>query len=200
MKVNLRELPPIELREAAWLVGRAMRDNPIDVRAFQLADPVRRLKALSRFFTPALRGQHQRGSIIAAYRDNTMVGVCVMTPPGRCQPSMRERLRILPGVVFGTPPGTLFRVLRWVTEWSQRDPVEPHWHLGPVAVAPDSQGRGIGSTMIADCCSRVDAHGEISYLETDKSENVRLYQKFGFTIIAEAEVLGVRNWFMLRRI
>ena len=36
------------------------------------------------------------------------------------------------------------------------------------------------------------------YLETDKSENVRFYQKFGFTVVAQAEILGVANWFMSR--
>jgi hypothetical protein len=53
--------------------------------------------------------------------------------------------------------------------------------------------------MITDFCSRLDARA-LAYLETDKAENVRLYQRFGFKVVAEAEVLGVRNWFMSRRI
>ena len=39
----------------------------------------------------------------------------------------------------------------------------------------------------------------LSYLETDKYENVRFYRKLGFDVVAEAEVLGVPNWFMSRR-
>jgi ribosomal protein S18 acetylase RimI-like enzyme len=198
MKLNLRELPASELPQAARLVARAMHNNPVDVRAFVIADPARRTRALTRFFTAALRGQHQRGSIIAAYRDDTMLGVCAMTPPGRCQPGMREKLRILPAVLVGNPPGTLVRVLRWVGEWSRHDPIEPHWHLGPVAVSPESQGQGIGSAMMTDFCSRLETLAP-AYLETDKSENVRLYQRFEFIVVAEADVLGTRNWFMLRR-
>jgi hypothetical protein len=38
----------------------------------------------------------------------------------------------------------------------------------------------------------------VSYLETDKYENVCFYRKFGFDIIAEAEVLEVPTWFMSR--
>ena len=38
----------------------------------------------------------------------------------------------------------------------------------------------------------------LSYLETDKFENIAFYQKFGFTVFAEAEVLNVPNWFMSR--
>jgi hypothetical protein len=33
----------------------------------------------------------------------------------------------------------------------------------------------------------------ISYLETDKSENVHFYQRFGFSVIAETELLGARK-------
>jgi len=112
---------------------------------------------------------------------------------------MCEKVSILPTVIVGNPARTLIRVLRWVGEWSSRDPIESHWHLGPVAVSPEVQGRGVGSAMISDFCSRLDVQA-LAYLETDKPENVRLYQRFGFTIVAEAEVLGVRNWFMSRRI
>jgi ribosomal protein S18 acetylase RimI-like enzyme len=199
MKVRLRELYPAELPEAAKLVARAMCDNPIDVRVFALADPVRRKRALTRFFTAALRGQLRRGSIIAAFDEATIVGAYAMSPPGDCQPSIREKVRILPTVIVGNRPGTLVRVLSWVGEWSKRDPVESHWHLGPVAVAPEFQGQGVGTAMITDFCSRLDARA-LAYLETDKAENVRLYQRFGFKLVAEAEVLGVRNWFMSRRI
>ena len=63
---------------------------------------------------------------------------------------------------------------------------------------PELQGRRIGSEMMANCCSRLDSAHAAAYLETDKADNVRFYQKFGFTTIAEAKVLGVPNWFMLR--
>jgi hypothetical protein len=52
--------------------------------------------------------------------------------------------------------------------------------------------------MLAAFCAHMDYWSAPSYLETDKAENVRFYQKFGFTLVAEAEVLGVPNWFMSR--
>jgi hypothetical protein len=36
-------------------------------------------------------------------------------------------------------------------------------------------------------------------LETDKPENVRLYERFGFEVRCHAFVLGVQNWFMWRQ-
>jgi hypothetical protein len=44
----------------------------------------------------------------------------------------------------------------------------------------------------------MDAYGAVAYLETDRRANVHFYQKFGFTVVAEADVMGVSNWFMSR--
>jgi len=193
--LTLLQLQRSELGEAARLLGRGMRDNPANIRAFGIPDVA---QALARFFGSVLHGLYQRGLIWGAFRDGTLVGVCGMARPGLCQPSALEKLRVLPSVVFGNPVGTPLRVLRWVSEWARRDPAEPHWHLGPVAVDSHLQGQGIGSAMLVDFCARMDDERALSYLETDKSENVRFYQKFGFTVIAEAEILGVPNWFMSR--
>lgn len=35
-------------------------------------------------------------------------------------------------------------------------------------------------------------------LRCGRPENVRLYQRFGYHVTAEAEVLGVTSWFMTR--
>jgi ribosomal protein S18 acetylase RimI-like enzyme len=45
----------------------------------------------------------------------------------------------------------------------------------------------------------MDAAGEDAYLETDKPENVRFYERFGFEVVGEQEVIGVPNWYMARR-
>jgi ribosomal protein S18 acetylase RimI-like enzyme len=198
LPLTLRELQRAELGEATRLLGRGMCDNPANVRAFGIRDTDRRSRALTRFFVPVLNGLYQRGLILGAFHDGTLVGVCGMARPGLCQPTLPEKLSVVPSVVFGNPVGTPLRVLRWVGEWSRRDPTDPHWHLGPVAVDSHLQGQGIGGAMLAAFCARMEDCRTLSYLETDKSENVRFYQKFGFTVIAEAEVLGVPNWFMSR--
>ena len=99
-----------------------------------------------------------------------------MARPGFCQPATIEKTRVFPAAVIGNPIPTPFRILSWVGEWARRDPSVPHWHLGPVAVEPDLQGCGIGTAMLHAFCAIVDSTGANAYLETDKSENVRLYQ------------------------
>jgi hypothetical protein len=38
----------------------------------------------------------------------------------------------------------------------------------------------------------------MGWLETDKAENVRLYERFGYVVVEQTDVLGVPNWFMRR--
>src|SRR5215831_6446333 len=133
LPLALRELQRPELGEAGRLLGRGMRDNPANIRAFGIRDVERRSQALARFFAAVLGGLYQRGLIWGAFRDGTLVGVCGMARPGLCQPSPLEKLRVVPSLVVN-PIGTSLRVLRWVGEWARHDPAGPHWHLGPVAV------------------------------------------------------------------
>lgn len=195
---NIRELGPDELDDAARLLGSGMCDNPANVRSLGIPDAEHRRPALTRFFAPVLRGLHRRGLIFGAFRKDILVGVCGMARPGLCQPPLMEKLTVVPAVVFGNSAAATLRVLRWAREWARHDLREPHWHLGPVAVDFHLQGHGIGGAMLIDVCARMDDCGGLSYLETDKSENVRFYENFGFKVIEEAAVLGIPNWFMLR--
>ena len=90
------------------------------------------------------------------------------------------------------------RTMSWVNVWRERDPDEPHWHLGPVAVEPGLQGMGIGSQMMEEFARRMDRERAVAYLETDKPQNVVFYERFGFETLDERVVLGVPNWFMRR--
>jgi GNAT superfamily N-acetyltransferase len=196
--ITLRELRGTELGEAAHLLGRAMCDNPTNVRVFRITASERRARALERFFGPVLGGLHQRGLIYGAFHEGSLVGVCGMARPAFCQPTVLEKFGIVPSVVLGNPAGTILRVMTWAGEWARRDLAEPHWHLGPVAVDPQLQSQGVGTAMLTAFCSRMDDLSMLSYLETDKYENVCFYRKLGFDVLAEAEVHGVPNWFMSR--
>jgi len=84
------------------------------------------------------------------------------------------------------------------TEWQRHEPKELHWHLGPVGVEPALQGMAIGSRMMEDFCARMDRERQMAWLDTDRAENVRFYERFGFVVEGAAEILGVSSWFMRR--
>ena len=186
-----------EVGEALGVLARGMRDNPVHVAAFG-GDPARREKDLQRLFGAAfaVMGLHEH-MLVARAGDGRIVGVCGMMPPGDCRPGSGRQLRMLPGLLR-IGPRAAGRTMRWMGAWAKRDPDGRHWHLGPVAVDAHLQGAGIGSKLMRVFCARMDAAGEDAYLETDKPENVGFYERFGFEVLGEAEVLGLPNWFMLR--
>jgi ribosomal protein S18 acetylase RimI-like enzyme len=193
--IEIRDLRPGETEEAVGVLSRGMRDNPMHVAAYG-DDPARRersharlMRALFRFFPTQ--------QPICAVRDGTMLGVTGVAPVGTCQASPAQRLKLLP-TVLALGPGTASRVGRWISRWSKRDLGEPHVHLGPVAVDAHLQRQGIGSLMMREHIRRLDAAGEVGYLETDRAENVDFYRRFGFEVIGEESVIGVQTWYMRR--
>ena len=194
----VRELGARDLAAAVGIIARGMRDNPLHVAAFG-PDAKTRGVLLTRMFTVALPMILGKGVLLGAFDGHLLVGVTGMMPPGRCQPSLKDKLSLLPRLIPAVGTGAFTRVGRWMGTWARLDLDEPHWHLGPVAVDAHLQGKGVGSTLMAEYCARLDDVNEVGYLETDKAANVAFYEKFGFQTIAEAPVLNTPNWFMRRR-
>jgi GNAT superfamily N-acetyltransferase len=200
VEVEIRDLRRDEIPFAAGVLARGMRDNPGAVAVYG-DDPLRRvhdLEAQFRTFLPA-----SRHPPLVACRAGVIVGVLGMAPPGGCRVSLARRLRVAPPLLLRTHlllrgPDAWLRIVCWANAWSERDPRERHWHLGPVAVEADLQGMGIGSQMMNVFCRRIDAVGDVAFLETDKPDNVTFYRKFGFQTIDEIAILGLRTWFMRR--
>jgi ribosomal protein S18 acetylase RimI-like enzyme len=86
----------------------------------------------------------------------------------------------------------------WHNEWARHDPLNQHWHLGPVGVLPLHQGKGIGSKLLSRFCHEVDACLAPAYLETDTDKNVQFYEGFGFQVVGETEIFDVKNRYMWR--
>ena len=91
-----------------------------------------------------------------------------------------------------------WRKLYWHNEWARHDPLNQHWHLGPVGVLPSHQGKGIGTKLLNRFCQEVDAWLAPAYLETDTDKNVRFYERFGFQVVGETEIFDVKNRYMWR--
>jgi ribosomal protein S18 acetylase RimI-like enzyme len=193
----IRELGADALAGAVGVAARGMRDNPLNVAAFG-NDGGARLERLRRMFTIAMPATLRKGVMLGAFDGETLVGVAAMVPPGRCRPTAAETVAMLPRMILALGFGGAARLGRWFGEWGRRDLREPHWHLGPVAVDPGSQRRGVGRALLVECCARIDRAGDPGFLETDKPQNVEFYKRFGFETVGEAPVLGTPNWFMRR--
>jgi ribosomal protein S18 acetylase RimI-like enzyme len=195
-ELEIGAIEAAEIGEAASLLSRGMRDNPLHVAAFG-EDPARRTQSLYRLFSGML-AVTGLPMLAARQTDGTIVSVLGMSCPGSRRPPAAQLLRLLIRLSSNGPRATL-RTLRWVGAWARREPAGRHWRLGPVAVDEGLQRMGVGSRLMEVYCAQVDASGEDAYLETDKPDNVRFYERFGFELVGEQEVLGVPNWFMTRR-
>lgn len=196
-QLEIGALDAADTEEVLDVVSRGMRDNPVNVAAFG-EDPEVRRRRFRKLVAAMFSVSDLSNVLVARREDGVVVGVCGMLAPGDCLPSLGQQLRMLPTLI-SIGPRAAGRVVRWMGAWQRHDPEERHWHLGPLAVDAHLQGEGVGSRMMQVFCARMDAAGEDAYLETDKPINVRFYERFGFEVVGEEEVLGVPNWFMLRR-
>jgi ribosomal protein S18 acetylase RimI-like enzyme len=65
--------------------------------------------------------------------------------------------------------------------FGKHHPHDPHWHLAFLAVRPDHQGAGLGSTLMGRTHDELDAAGTPAYLEATNADNIRLYRRHGYT-------------------
>ena len=194
--IEVRDLRPGEEGEAAAVLGRGMRDNPLHLAAYG-PDADRRERIHTRVSSYVLERMSAQEPLVAV-DDGAIVGVAGAMALGRCQPGIAEQVRMLPAIA-GLGARTGLRVVRWTAEWSKHDPAEPHVHLGPVGVDRHLQGGGIGSALMAEHVRRLDEAGAPGYLETDKDVNVPFYERFGYEVVEDGDVIGVPNWYMRRQ-
>ena len=177
-----------EISDAVRTLSLAMLGNPIHAAVYQdLGDEMRH--ELERMFDILLR--ELPGVTFLGKMKNQTVGVLRMKSCEGRRTSTRETDE-------DVPTDTFSRVSHWRNVWALHDPPEPHWHLGPVGVLPSHQGIGFGTQLMRRFCQEVDACKSAAYLETDLPENVLFYQKFDFQVVKEADIFGVKNFFMWR--
>jgi GNAT superfamily N-acetyltransferase len=195
--LEFRDLSWAEIEPAARLLAHGMRDNPIVAKAFG-SDHERRERRLVPYYRQVVRMMLPKGGFLGGYIGPKLVGVVGTFRPGCCQPGLVDVVRFVPTLLAYNSILAALRVKRWQDVWSRHDPSEHHWHVGLVAVDSNWQGRGVGTQIMSEHCTRMDSLAATSYLETDKAINVRFYQKLGYQIMADAPVLGTTNWFMKR--
>jgi GNAT superfamily N-acetyltransferase len=91
-----------------------------------------------------------------------------------------EQLRLLPLFVDLCGWSRLTRGAALADVMEKNHPDKPHFYLGFIAVAPQFQGQGLGSTLLAATLERADAAGMPAYLENSNPRNTPLYQRHGF--------------------
>jgi ribosomal protein S18 acetylase RimI-like enzyme len=183
-----------EIEEATLLLSRAFIQTPFTGTVMG-GQAEKHRRGLQKGFDIMLR--RKPGDTVVAKDGDTIVGVMRMVAWPECQNSSIRGIEIIPAaLMIGS---AAFRVVKFRKVWNRHDPREPHLHIDPLGVLPERQGQGIGSRLLSHFCEIADTEGSMAYLETDQEQNVRLYERFGFTVEETEPVFGITNWFMYRR-
>jgi len=176
-----------DIQQSARVLSISMLNNPNHIGIFLGNDEDERLKIEKMFFELF---NNFPGFVYLAKENGKIIGVM--------------RMKSCVGKVIDGPDivedenDIDWRKSAWFKEWAKHDPVEQHWHLGPIGVLPTHQGLGVGTLLMERFCKEVDACMAKAYLETDLDINVRFYEKYGFKIVSESKIFGVKNRYMLR--
>jgi ribosomal protein S18 acetylase RimI-like enzyme len=195
-QITIRPFQESDLVEAVVVTTRAYDTNPLGDAVYRgHPEKLRFQEASNRQILARAPGQ-----VFIAEKGGKVIGMMRMTEWPQCQITLSffQTLRIIVPALLSRNRGVVLRRMAARSVWTRHHPNKPHWHLGPIAVIPELQRRGIGSQLLEHFCRIVDQSGQAAYLETDKPENVCLYERFGFQVIEEGPVVGIPNWFMWR--
>ncbi|HEX2084314.1 MAG TPA: GNAT family N-acetyltransferase [Solirubrobacteraceae bacterium] len=185
----VRTATPDDVPALAGALARAFDDDPITVFASPRA--ASRTRRTRFFFTGRLRALVGEE---LCFCDEERRGAALWAPPDRWRPSLREQLRLVRMVNHRTPwvvPGFL--------RMERLHPHEPHYYLSALGVAPEAQGRGLGSALLAPMLERCDREGVPAYLESSKERNIAFYGRHGFRVTRQMRFpRGPRLWLMWR--
>ena len=195
-ELRIAPLPVSRERDAADVLARAFRDNPLHIAVLG-PDPGRRLRANRRSMAELVPVARRAGLALEARRGSLCVGALLAAPPNTYPLPPPPLLALLRAWILQGP-----RVrARWFRVFHHLDalhPRTPHWYVAALGVDPPQQRRGFGHALIAALCARAAADGVFAYLETDRPENVAFYEGAGFSVVGESRCLGVRLWHMRR--
>ena len=186
--VQISFMEKSDIQESARVLSIAMLDNPLHVAILQGKGEKERIE-IEKMFCELLT--ELPGIVFLAKEKQNIIGVMRMKS---CQG--HKVAEVPKDEIDENDIG--WRKSQWHAEWARHDPLEQHWHLGPIGVLPSHQGSGIGSLLMERLCSEVDACSAKAYLETEGDKNMRFYKKFGFDIIAKSIIFSVENLYMER--
>lgn len=197
----LREVQPTTrqtYRQAAQVLGRAFADEPVSVEVFKDFSTERRIRALTNDFSDEILLCIRRGYPLQVNGNGKVVAAAVIFPPGASPFSRFDQWRLLLSSYVKNGFYDIRGWMKWLNEVDQMRPKEPHYYLEYLGIEPEHQGKGLGSTIVQHLIDKADESNVGCYLENASPRNIPFYQRFGFQVISEKEVIGIPAWFMWR--
>ena len=168
-QLKISFLEKSDISDASRVLSEAMLNVPLHIAVFQGHGEKER-KMIEKMFFELLSGLP--GITFLARTNRQIVGVIRMKScDGRKVPDAHSQTEDVNNLYW--------RKSYWRREWARNDPLDQHWHLGPVGVLPSHQGTGFGTKLLSRFCQEVDACFAPAYLETDTDKNIQFYEVRG---------------------
>jgi GNAT superfamily N-acetyltransferase len=192
---QVRRAVPAQAAHLADVLAAAFAEDPFN--AWLLPDRRSRVARLQRGFKAMLSEMYLPHG--ECYLSGAGDAAAVWAKPGAWHVPGKVQLRMLPGLArtFGH---RLPRALNGFEQLDKHHPeIPPHWFLALIGVRPESQGKGIGTDIVAPILETCDATGTPAYLETSNARNLAFYHRLGFVIRDQFELTrGPHIWTMWR--
>lgn len=192
MRPTIQKYSAERLDTTVSMLAEAFVANPLHISAFG----PQRIDQNRSFFRIGLRHMFTGQAFVALVNDNVRGYIHFNASPN-CLP-LPEEIPLAVTTLLKPLGEAIPQIIKWFARWCHLDPEEPHVHLGPIGVAPDAQGQGIGTALMHRYIEHLKQEQIAGYLETDQPKNVEFYKKFGFAVQHEERLIDVTTWYMWR--
>ena len=199
--VMLKEVLPTtrqSYRQAAQVLGRAFMDDPVSDAVYKNFSTDKRVRALTVDFFAEVSLCIRKGYPLQVNDDGKVVAAAVIYPPRAYPLSASDQWMLLIKSILGNGFYDFRPWMKWLEEVDKVHPDKPHYYLEYLGVEPAQQGKGLGSTILQHLIHKADEECVGCYLENANPRNISVYQRFGFQVISEREIIGIPAWFMWR--
>jgi ribosomal protein S18 acetylase RimI-like enzyme len=200
LSTNLYRLKKSDIERGTEVLVRAFQDDPLT--HFFFPPCANWEKLVSKYFAFRLRFGIKYGEVYATSPE--IKGLAAWFAPGKSDMTNFRLMRV-GGIAFSREMGPeilgrLNMIGEYTSTMRKKHILEPHWHLFPIAVDPKFQGQGFGSALMKPMLERINGEGFPCYLETQKEQNISLYEHFGFQVIHTDVIpgIGMEHWGMVK--
>jgi ribosomal protein S18 acetylase RimI-like enzyme len=192
---DLYRLTSKDYSKACEVLGLAFQEDPI-WKAILKDDPDK----FSLVFGVPLKYSLKYGVVLAS--SPNLEGIAAWLPSDYIKSSFFRFLMsgaLWSAMKLGSKIGKLIQeVFEIITEDRETNMKGTYLYLYVIGVAPEHQGKGIGSRLINSMLTHLPPKVPI-YLETETERNVKLYEKLGFKVLKKIMVpsLQLPMWEML---
>ena len=190
-----------DLDDAAAVAARAFQFDPFF--EFLSPRPLLRARGLGLYWRAVLANLGAGARVLGARRpDGRLVGVAATVEPGGYPPPVGAQLRQMAGAFRGLipRPPALVTGSRYLLAIDKEHPHDELWYLALLVVDPELQRSGVGGLLQQPMLRAADEAGHDCYLETQNSDNLPYYRRFGYEVVTELRPVrkGPPIWTMRR--